>query len=122
MEIFVEFSFDSAHFLPTVPATHKCRRMHGHTYRLKVWVEGPLDETFRWVIDYAFIKSAVDRIIEQLDHRTLNEIPGLEIPTCEIIAQWIATRLGLISFGSARISAIELRETERAGVRLVLAR
>lgn len=118
MEVFVEFSFDAAHRLPFVPPQHKCGRTHGHTYRLKLWFTGPIEPTLGWVLDYAQIKICADVIISQLDHYLLNEIDGLENPTCEIIAQWIGERLRIINWGSARLTAIDLRETERAGVRL----
>lgn len=117
--IFVEFSFDAAHRLPFVPPKHKCGRMHGHTYRLTLWFAGPIDTHLGWVIDYAMIKAAADQILDQLDHHTLNDVPGLENPTCELIAAWIADRLEIITFGSARLVEIDLRETERAGVKLI---
>lgn len=89
MEIFKEFGFESAHFLPHVPDDHKCKRMHGHSFRVRVYVEGPVDEPIGWVIDFADIKSAVDPIIDRLDHRILNDIAGLENPTSENIAIWL---------------------------------
>lgn len=120
--IFVELSFDAAHRLPNVPVTHKCGRMHGHTYRLTLWFQGPVDPTLGWVIDYAMIKAAADQVVlEQLDHHTLNDVAGLENPTCELIAQWIADRLKMVTFGTAKLVEVELRETERAGARLVCA-
>lgn len=84
-----EFTFDSAHFLPSVPPEHKCRRLHGHTYRVIVSVEGNIDEKMGWVIDFADVKKAVNPIIERLDHQLLNSIPGLENPTAEVIAKYI---------------------------------
>ena len=56
MIIFKTFSFDSAHFLPNVPDGHKCKNVHGHTYRMKVFFEGELVEKLDWVIDFADIK------------------------------------------------------------------
>ena len=121
MKIFVEFTFDAAHFLPFVPAGHKCGRMHGHTYRMTVWVVGPVDPKLGWVIDYAMVKSAVDAsILIQLDHHLLNEIAGLENPTCEVLAAWIGQQLAVVNLGPARFVELELRETARAGVRLVI--
>lgn len=84
-----EFTFDSAHFLPNVPPEHKCRRLHGHTYRIIVSVDGEVDEKMGWVIDFAEVKKAVTPIIEKLDHQLLNSIPGLENPTAEVIAKYI---------------------------------
>lgn len=89
MEIFKEFTFDSAHYLPNVPETHKCRRMHGHTYRVRVVVRGPLDPVLGWVCDFADIKKLITPVKNRLDHFTLNDIEGLENPTAENLAIWI---------------------------------
>ncbi len=93
MEIFKEFSFDAAHRLPEVPPTHKCARLHGHTYYVTIFVQGPVEEQSGWVMDFSEIKTAFKPILEQLDHYYLNEIEGLENPTAENIARWIWQRL-----------------------------
>lgn len=89
MDIFKEFTFDSAHYLPFVSEDHKCRRMHGHTYRVRLYVSGQLHPKLGWVIDFADIKTVWKPIEERLDHQTLNDIPGLENPTAENLAIWI---------------------------------
>ncbi len=89
MEIFKEFTFDSAHWLPHVPEHHKCRRMHGHTYIVRVYLRGDLHPVLGWVADFADIKAAWKPLEQQLDHRVLNDIPGLENPTAENLAVWI---------------------------------
>ena len=89
MEIFKEFTFDSAHFLPHVPEDHKCRRMHGHTYTVTLYISGQLHPKLGWVLDFAEIKSVWKPLEQQLDHRVLNDIPGLENPTAENLAIWI---------------------------------
>lgn len=93
MELFKEFSFDSAHRLPRVPEGHKCGRLHGHTFIVRLYVSGPVDETYGWVMDFADIKKAFKPLYEQLDHHYLNEIEGLENPTSENLARWIWRRL-----------------------------
>ena len=87
------FRFEAAHFLPNVPEGHKCGRMHGHSFRVTISVEGPVDEHSGWVMDYAVIKQAFSPLEEQLDHHCLNEIAGLENPTSEVIAKWIWSKL-----------------------------
>ncbi len=87
------FTFDAAHWLPQVPETHKCRRLHGHTYRVEVALEGPLDPEMGWVEDYGRIKAACAPLIEQLDHSCLNDTEGLENPTAERLAEWLFDRL-----------------------------
>ncbi len=83
------FIFDSAHWLPQVPESHKCRRLHGHTYTVILGLEGPLHEQLGWVQDYGEVSWAFGPMLETLDHRCLNEIEGLENPTAEVLASWI---------------------------------
>lgn len=89
MEICKEFTFEAAHRLPHVPPGHKCGRLHGHSFHLTVFVEGPVGKETGWVIDFADISAVVKPIINRLDHFYLNEIQGLENPTSEVIAKWI---------------------------------
>lgn len=87
------FGFEAAHWLPTFPDGHKCRRLHGHSFRVEVVVEGDLDPERGYLVDYGDIKAATQPIELELDHRCLNDIPGLENPTSEMIARWIWNRL-----------------------------
>lgn len=89
MEIFKEFRFEAAHLLPHVPEGHKCRRLHGHSFRVEVHVAGPLHTELGWVMDFADISTVVKPVIARLDHYYLNDIPGLENPTSEVIARWL---------------------------------
>jgi len=93
MEIFKEFTFEAAHRLPNVPAGHKCARLHGHSFRVSVHVRGPLCAETGWVQDFAELKDAFAPLHRVLDHNYLNEIPGLENPTSEVIARWIWQQL-----------------------------
>jgi 6-pyruvoyltetrahydropterin/6-carboxytetrahydropterin synthase len=93
MEIWKEFGFEAAHMLPNVPDDHKCKRLHGHSYRVRIVVEGDLDPTLGWVIDFADIATAFEPIRRRLDHYYLNEIEGLENPTSEVLARWIWKRI-----------------------------
>jgi 6-pyruvoyltetrahydropterin/6-carboxytetrahydropterin synthase len=94
MEIFKEFTFEAAHRLPNVPPGHKCARLHGHSFRARVYVSGDLVPELGWVMDFADIKKAVKPLLERLDHNYLNDIPGLENPTSELLAVWIWDQLG----------------------------
>ena len=112
MEIWKEFTFEAAHLLPNLPEGHKCRRLHGHSYRVRVCVEGELDPELGWVVDFADIRSACEPIRQELDHYYLNDIEGLENPTAEVIAKWIWVRLKPSLPG---LSKIELNETCTSG-------
>lgn len=87
------FTFDAAHWLPQVPETHKCRRLHGHTYRVVLALEGELDPQLGWVEDYGAVKQAFAPLVERLDHHCLNDLEGLENPTAEVLAAWIYAQL-----------------------------
>lgn len=89
MDLHTTFRFESAHRLPNVPAGHKCARLHGHSFNVTVHVSGPVDPDLGWVMDFADIKAAFAPLHERLDHRYLNDVPGLENPTSENLAAWI---------------------------------
>lgn len=89
MELFKIFQIEAAHYLPNVPAEHKCRRLHGHSFRIEIHISGPVDEQLGWVMDFADIKAAFEPLYQRLDHHLLNEIPGLDNPTSENLARWI---------------------------------
>ena len=112
MRLYKDFSFEAAHRLPNVPSDHKCARLHGHSFQVRVSVDGPVGERTGWVIDFAELKAAFRPVYEQLDHRYLNEIGGLENPTSENLARWIWRQLGPRLTG---LSEIEVRETCTTG-------
>ena len=112
MEIFKAFTIEAAHRLPHVPAGHKCGRLHGHSFRIEVHVQGPIDPKSGWIIDFADIKDAFKAIEDQIDHHYLNEVEGLENPTSENIARWIWHKLKL---SLPSLSRIVVRETCTSG-------
>ena len=93
IELVKDFRFEAAHWLPNVPEGHKCRRMHGHSFRGEVAVRGEVDPVTGWILDFADLKRAIDPVVKQLDHYLLNEIEGLENPTSELLAGWIWKKL-----------------------------
>lgn len=109
MEIFKTFTIDAAHWLPNVPAGHKCGRLHGHSFRIEIHVSGPVDPRMGWVMDFADLKKAFKPLEEQLDHHCLNEVAGLENPTSENIARWLWTRLRPALPGLSKIAVQETR-------------
>lgn len=111
VEIFKEFTFEAAHRLPNVAPDHKCARLHGHSFAVRVTVSGEVDPALGWVMDFAQIKAACRDVHDALDHRYLNEIEGLENPTSEVIATWIWNRLARV----LPLEAVEVRETCTTG-------
>jgi len=112
MRLYKDFSFEAAHRLPNVPEGHKCARLHGHSFLVRVTVNGPVGEQTGWVMDFADLKTAFQPLHDRLDHRYLNEILGLENPTSEILARWIWRELRPTLPGLAEI---EVRETCTTG-------
>lgn len=114
MEIYKEFGFEAAHRLPNVPEGHKCARLHGHSFRVSVHLQGPVGAESGWVCDYADISAACEPLRDELDHRYLNEVVGLANPTSEVIARWIWKRLADVLPG---LTMVEVRETCTSGCR-----
>lgn len=112
MRLFKEFTFEAAHRLPHVPEGHKCARLHGHSFVVRISVDGEVGEQSGWVMDFGDIKAAFKPLYDRLDHYYLNEIPGLENPTSENLARWIWREL---SPSLPQLSAVEIRETCTSG-------
>jgi 6-pyruvoyltetrahydropterin/6-carboxytetrahydropterin synthase len=93
VELVKDFRFEAAHWLPQVPEGHKCRRMHGHSFRGEVAVRGEVDPQTGWLMDFADLKRAVDPVVARLDHYVLNEVEGLANPTSEMLAVWVWDQL-----------------------------
>lgn len=104
------FSFEAAHSLPHLPAGHKCRNLHGHSYTVEIFCSGPLD-TRGFVVDFAEINAAMAPIISRLDHQNLNDVlPGPT--TAELLGQWIMEQLG----DKIPVSRVDVHETAKACV------
>jgi 6-pyruvoyltetrahydropterin/6-carboxytetrahydropterin synthase len=98
-----DFTFEAAQTLPNVPPGHKCNRMHGHSFKVEISVEGETDLSTGWFYDHAAISRAMNPLLELLDHGYLNEIPGLENPTIENMCRWLWERLEPLLPGLAEI-------------------
>ncbi|MEX0619279.1 MAG: 6-carboxytetrahydropterin synthase QueD [Pseudohongiellaceae bacterium] len=110
--IYKDFDFEAAHRLPRVPEGHKCARLHGHSFHVRLSVEGEVDHDSGWIMDFAAIGKAFKPVLNQLDHYYLNEIEGLENPTSENLARWIWQRL---KPELPELSSIEIKETCNSG-------
>lgn len=112
MEIFKEFRFEAAHRLPHVPEGHKCRRVHGHSFRVELHVEGPLREPQGWVMDFAELTAAFRPVYDLIDHQYLNDVPGLDNPTSENLARWTWQK---VKPALPELCRVVIRETCTAG-------
>lgn len=93
MRIYRDFQFEAAHFLPSAPPGHPNSRVHGHSFRARIWIEGEPSPSTGLVFHFDDLSAALNESQEALDHRLLNEIEGLAAPTLERIAMWLWDRL-----------------------------
>ncbi|MGF1455471.1 MAG: 6-pyruvoyl tetrahydropterin synthase family protein [Alphaproteobacteria bacterium] len=93
LEVCKAFTFEAAHYFNHRPDGHPNARIHGHSFRVEVVVEGQPDPRSGWIVDLGALAGDLDRLRDTLDHRLLNEIEGLETPALESLAMWIAGRL-----------------------------
>lgn len=112
MEIYKDFIFEAAHRLPNLPAEHKCSRLHGHSFHVRIVISGQPGEKSGWIMDFGDLKAAFKPIYDQLDHYYLNDIEGLENPTSEVLAQWIWQKL---KPELSLLSRVEIKETCTSG-------
>jgi 6-pyruvoyltetrahydropterin/6-carboxytetrahydropterin synthase len=89
MDLFFRFDFAAARYLPKLSAAHRCSRLHGHTFHVELTIRGDLGEESGWIVDFDDVDRAMVELKDLLDHRQLNDIPGLENPTTERLAEWL---------------------------------
>lgn len=110
-ELSKTYGFEAAHYLSQVPQGHQCGGVHGHSYIVELIVEGPLDVDMGWVVDFAELTGAIKPVIDALDHKLLNDIPGLSNPTSELLAKWIYNS---VSADLPLLVAVRVSETPRS--------
>jgi 6-pyruvoyltetrahydropterin/6-carboxytetrahydropterin synthase len=108
--------FEAAHHLPHTPAEHKCHRVHGHSFEAEAAVSGDLIQPEGWIMDFAELSDLLEGIRADLDHRLLNDIPGLENPTSEELARWIWLRLTPHLPDGVLLTRVSVRETCQSAV------
>jgi len=100
------FDFEAAHRLPEHPG--KCRELHGHSYRLVVRVERPVDPSSGLAIDFSDLKRVVRRrVVDRLDHTYVNDT--IDNPTAERMSIWIWDELREALPGLVEIELFETR-------------
>ena len=112
MIVYKKFNIESARSLPNVPKNHPCHRLHGHSFKIIISVEGQIDEQSGFVTDFQEIEDAFNPIKKILDHSYLNDIEGLSNPTSENICIWIWNK---IESSIPNICEIKIKETDSTG-------
>src|SRR5579863_3844255 len=105
MKISQAFRFEAAHRLPNVPPSHRCSRLHGHSYRIEVQLDGPVDPVTGFVADFFDMEASFADIMQALDHQCLNDVAssesdgrkhrGVDLGALETEAQISGFRAGL---------------------------
>lgn len=111
-ELVKTFRFDAAHNLSCAPEGHKCRNLHGHGYRVDVHVAGEVNPQTGWVMDFADLKRVVQPLIDSLDHQNLNDIPGLENSTSELLAKFLWDNIAPNLPGPSSLQAVVVWESD----------
>ena len=93
MELRYRFGFDAAHRFDGYPEGHPYRGVHGHSFQVEIAIGGNADPATGFIADFADIERACSEVRAQLDHRMLNELPGLERPSLENLSVWIWSKL-----------------------------
>lgn len=117
-ELTVESEFEAAHFLRNYPG--KCARLHGHSWTIVAVVQGRELNELEILIDFKDLKSELNKILDEFDHRYLNELPPFteKSPTAENLAREIFDRLAAseIFTGTTKLSAIRVYESPKSCV------
>ncbi len=110
--IWKEQRFESALRLVQAPAGDIRRRLHGHSYRIRLHLTAPLDELMGWTVDYGDVKECFQPLYRQLDHHLLNELPGLDDADAANLVRWIRERM---TDRLPQLERIDLLETPGCG-------
>ncbi|MEZ5946605.1 MAG: 6-carboxytetrahydropterin synthase [Hyphomonas sp.] len=105
--------FEAAHYMGGKPEGHPYRHMHGHSFQLQATVAGIVKPGEQWVEDFAHLTACLNATAAKLDHRLLNEIEGLEVPTLERICLWAAADLAASLPGLKRVALARPSLNER---------
>ncbi|GIL18343.1 MAG: 6-carboxy-5,6,7,8-tetrahydropterin synthase [Oligoflexia bacterium] len=111
IELKQKFFIESARFLPLLPKSHPCAHMHGHSFQITFRLQGETNE-LGWLIDYNDIQKSLKPLLSQIDHKVLNEVPGLENPTTENLCVWLFDRSKKIIPQIVQVSIAETRDSE----------
>ncbi len=112
----IKGSFSSAHYLKNYQGA--CENLHGHNWVVEVEVKGKKLNSIGLLIDFKELKKALKKVLSELDHKLLNELPFFKEnnPSSELIAYYIFKRLEeeLSAFPEVKVSSVTVFETEGA--------
>ncbi len=110
-ELTVEREFSAAHRMRDYPGD--CSRLHGHNYRVELTVAGEKLDERGMLLDFSELKAVCDRVIAELDHRNLNDLPAFaeQNPSSENLARYLYERIATELSGPVRVEAVRVCET-----------
>jgi len=111
-----DFRFAAAHQI----RGHRggCENLHGHSYRVRVWVRASALDALGMVVDFADLKAAMEEVVGPFDHAFLNEVPPFDQrnTTAELVAQHVFTELRRrLDDERVRVARVEVWESDSAG-------
>jgi len=92
-EITKQFTFEAAHYFPNMPEGHIYKKIHGHSFVVEVTFSGKKNKDNQWVTDFDELSKSLNEIKKKLDHKCINDIKEIGIPSLENISSWIGKQL-----------------------------
>ena len=111
--IWKELTLDSAVRLARAPDGDPRRRIHGHTFTLRLHLHAPLDTVMGWTVDFGDVKALFDPIFKRIDHHPLHELPGVADADAASLARWIRAQAAPLL---PQLDRIDLHQTPGTGV------
>ena len=116
-EVTIIKSFSAAHILAAIGG--KCEELHGHNFRVEVTVAAQDLNSSGILIDFRDVKKWLQEILDNLDHKHLNELPFFNTtnPSSENIAQYIYREIKLkAKLAEVKVARVKVWESENAAV------
>ncbi len=108
-EVMIERNFSSAHQLRSYKG--KCENLHGHNYKIEIFVRGRELDNIGLLVDFGDVKAAADDVVQYLDHRNINELSPFDVelnPSAENLARYILERVAA-RIGDDRVQVYKVR-------------
>ena len=116
-ELTKSFRFDASHTLDRSIATEASKRIHGHSYRAEVTVQGAADEKTGMVVDFGLLDRTLSEARDGLDHHMLDDVPNLGPATMENLAAWIWRKLAPVTNGLVKVTVFRDSQGESVSFR-----